>query len=361
MGEDGGDAEAAGVGDAEAGRGLSLGRAPDASRPLVVVDARSPERASLAERSVGLGAERRGKINRTFAAPPIGAPCAAGASLVRVRPARAFLQRPPPRGRPSEEKPRPSAVPRRRRVAVRRRVLGRTRGEPPVQNGRRGHRQRRSRAFEHYKRQAGRATHEAPARQARAVRRQVPNPRRRGPRGRGEARHRGRRREARGWRARRRREDPGGGARRRRRRRRRGGVRLDARGPRRRRDYRDAHGAWLAARRDHYGGGARRRRDEGPTSSTLSSAASSRSCSGAPALAEEAGPGDKLDDQEAFDKLEMERVAAATRRRSRSSGRRRRGARPPRRIGSTSGSSTATSGRRPSSLPQTPVCYPDRD
>ena len=27
-------------------------------------------------------------------------------------------------------------------------------------------------------------------------------------------------------------------------------------------------------------------------------------------LAEEAGPGDKLDDQEAFDKLEMERVAA---------------------------------------------------
>ena len=69
MGEDGGDAEAAGVGDAEAGRGLSLGRAPDASRPLVVVDARSPERASLAERSVGLGAERRGKINRTFAAP----------------------------------------------------------------------------------------------------------------------------------------------------------------------------------------------------------------------------------------------------------------------------------------------------
>lgn len=79
MGEDGGDAEAAGVGDAEAGRGLSLGRAPDASRPLVVVDARSPERASLAERSVGLGAERRGNKSNVRSPLPSGR---------RVRPAR---------------------------------------------------------------------------------------------------------------------------------------------------------------------------------------------------------------------------------------------------------------------------------
>ena len=79
MGEDGGDAEAAGVGDAEAGRGLSLGRAPDASRPLVVVDARSPERASLAERSVGLGTERRGNKSNVRSPLPSGR---------RVRPAR---------------------------------------------------------------------------------------------------------------------------------------------------------------------------------------------------------------------------------------------------------------------------------
>ena len=266
MGEDGGDAEAAGVGDAEAGRGLSLGRAPDASRPLVVVDARSPERASLAERSVGLGAERRGKINRTFAAPShrgaacgrrVARSCAAGASLVSSKAAAAL--------RPSEEKPRPSAVPRRRRVAVRRRVLGRTRGEPPVQNGRRGHRQRPQPRVRALQAPGGtRDARKAPARQARAVRRQVPNPRRRGPRGRGEARHRGRRRKARGDAPAPPREDPGGGARRRRRRRR-GGVRLDARGPRREaglpgRARRVARGAARPR-----GGGAGRRRDEGPT------------------------------------------------------------------------------------------------
>ena len=93
MGEDGGDAEAAGVGDAEAGRGLSPGRAPDASRPLVVVDARSPERASLAERSVGPGAKRRGKINRTFAAPSHrGAACGRRVARSCAAGARSFLQ-----------------------------------------------------------------------------------------------------------------------------------------------------------------------------------------------------------------------------------------------------------------------------
>ena len=74
------------------------------------------------------------------------------------------------------------------------------------------------------------------------------------------------------------------------------------------RDYRDAHGAWLAARRDH----AAAALDVDATKAQLVDDfqqffAQLQRRAG---LAEEAGPGDKLDDQEAFDKLEMERVAA---------------------------------------------------
>ena len=74
------------------------------------------------------------------------------------------------------------------------------------------------------------------------------------------------------------------------------------------RDYRGAHGAWLAARRDH----AAAALDVDATKAQLVDDfqqffAQLQRRAG---LAEEAGPGDKLDDQEAFDKLEMERVAA---------------------------------------------------
>ena len=310
MGEDGGDAEAAGVGDAEAGRGLSLGRAPDASRPLVVVDARSPERASLAERSVGLGAERRGKINRTFAAPSHrGAVCAAGASLVRVRPARrSFLQRPPPR----------SARPRRSRGRARFHAGAESpsvdafsaelAGSPLSKMDDGDIVNDRSRAFEHYKRQAGRATHEKLQRAKRA---------------RSDAKSQIRDAAARADAAKRdiadvdeRLEET--------RRRRREKIRAAGRddddvvdeeefvlmraGRDAKRDYRDAHGAWLAARRDH----AAAALDVDATKAQLVDDfqqffAQLQRRAG---LAEEAGPGDKLDDQEAFDKLEMERVAA---------------------------------------------------
>jgi len=242
MGEDGG--------DAEAGHGLSLGRAPDASRPLVVVDARSPERASLAERSVGLGAE----------SPSVDAFSAelAGSPLSKM-------------------------------------------DDGDIVND-------RSRAFEHYKRQAGRATHEKLQRAKRA---------------RSDAKSQIRDAAARADAAKRdiadvdeRLEET--------RRRRREKIRAAGRddddvvdeeefvlmraGRDAKRDYRDAHGAWLAARRDH----AAAALDVDATKAQLVDDfqqffAQLQRRAG---LAEEAGPGDKLDDQEAFDKLEMERVAA---------------------------------------------------
>jgi len=249
MGEDGGDAEEAGVGDAEAGRGLSLGRAPDASRPLVVLDARSPERASLVERSVGLGAE----------SPSVDAFSAelAGSPLSKM-------------------------------------------DDGDIIND-------RSRAFEHYKRQAGRATHETLQRAKRT---------------RSDAKSKIRDAAARADAAKRdiavvdeKLEET--------RQRRREKIRAAGRdddvvdeeefvlmraGRDAKRDYRDAHGAWLAARRDH----AAAALDVDATKAQLVDDfqqffAQLQRRAG---LAEDAGPVDKLDDQEAFDKLEMERVAA---------------------------------------------------
>ena len=300
MGEDGGDAEAAGVGDAEAGRGLSLGRAPDASRPLVVVDARSPERASLAERSVGLGAERRGNKSHVRSPLPSGR---------RVRPARrSFLQRPPLR----------SARPRRSRGRARFHAGAESpsvdafsaelAGSPLSKMDAGDLVNDRRRAFEPYERQAGRATHEKLQRAKRA---------------RSDAKSQIRDAAARADAAKRdiadvdeRREET--------RRRRREKIRAAGRddddvvdeeefvlmraGRDAKRDYRDAHGAWLAARRDH----AAAALDVDATKAQLVDDfqqffAQLQRRAG---LAEEAGPGDKLDDQEAFDKLEMERVAA---------------------------------------------------
>ena len=144
------------------------GRAPDASRPLVVVDARSPgarRSPSGASASAPSGAENKSNVRSpshrgAVCGRRVARSCAAGASLVSSKAAAAL--------RPSEEKPRPSAVPRRRRVAVRRRVLGRTRGEPLSKMDDGDIVNDRSRAFEHYKRQAGRATHEKLQRAKRA-------------------------------------------------------------------------------------------------------------------------------------------------------------------------------------------------
>ncbi|CAH0372596.1 unnamed protein product [Pelagomonas calceolata] len=241
--------------------------------------------------------------------PPIGAPCAAGASLVRVRPARrSFLQRPPPR----------SARPRRSRGRARFHAGAESpsvdafsaelAGSPLSKMGDGDIVNDRSRAFEHYKRQAGRATHEKLQRAKRA---------------RSDAKSQIRDAAARADAAKRdiadvdeRLEET--------RRRRREKIRAAGRddddvvddeefvlmraGRDAKRDYRDAHGAWLAARRDH----AAAALDVDATKAQLVDDfqqffAQLQRRAG---LAEEAGPGDKLDDQEAFDKLEMERVAA---------------------------------------------------